>query len=61
VYDRCMVRFNFYLNNDQYRYLKKLSKNKSSVSEYIRIAVNEFIDKREKEKLNVSKSLSKKE
>lgn len=56
-----MVRFNMYLNNDQYRRLKKLSSGNSSISEYIRIAVNEFLDKVEREKLNVSKSLSKKE
>jgi len=51
-----MIRYNFYLTNNQFRYLKKLSNNNSSVSEYIRIAVNEFIEKKKKEKLNVSTS-----
>ena len=54
-----MIRYNLYLTNNQYRFLKSLSKSNSSVSEYIRIAVNEFIDKIKREELNVSASLSK--
>jgi len=55
-----MIRFNLYLNNDQYRDLKKLSVNNSSIAEYIRIAINEFLEKHKKEELNISTSLSKK-
>lgn len=55
-----MIRFDLYLSNDQYRFLKNLSSNSSSISEYIRIAVNDFIEKKKKEELNVSESLSKK-
>jgi len=58
LYDVSMIRYNLYITNDQYRFLKKLSKNKSSVSEYIRIALNEYLEKIKKEKINVSESLS---
>jgi predicted CopG family antitoxin len=55
-----MIRYNFYLHNDQFRYLRKISKGNSSVSELIRTAIKEFIEKNKMEELNVSNSISKK-
>ena len=51
-----MIRYNLWITNDQYRFFKKLSKNSNSVSEYMRIAFNEYMDKKKKEQLNVSTS-----
>lgn len=52
-----MIRFNLNIRNDQYRSLKKLSHD--NVSEWIRVAIDERIEKIRREALNVSKSLSK--
>jgi len=51
-----MIRKNFWLTNDQFRFLRKLEGN---VSEHVRRAVDEYITKLKIERLNVSKSLSK--
>ena len=55
-YNIHMIRKNFWLTNDQFRFLRKLEGN---VSEHVRRAVDEYIAKLKIERLNVSKSLSK--
>ena len=52
-----MVKKLINLRNDQYRSIKKLSH--SNESEFIRVAIDERIEKIRREKLNVSTSLSK--
>ena len=51
-----MVRYNFYLRNDQERFLRKIP---GTVSEHIRIAIDEYIFKKRQEVMQVSNSLSK--
>jgi len=51
-----MIKFNLWITNDHYRFFKKISKNSNSISEYMRIAFNEYIEKKKKEELNVSTS-----
>ena len=48
-----MVRYNLWLHNHQYKFLKKLGDN---ASEIIRRALDEYIQKKQKEQLNVSTS-----
>jgi len=48
-----MVRYNLYLKNHQHRFLKKRGGNSSEI---IRRALDEFIEKRKRELLNVSTS-----
>ena len=52
-----MIKINLNVRNDQFRSLKELSHD--NVSEFIRVAIDERIEKVKREKLNVSKSLSK--
>jgi hypothetical protein len=52
-----MKRFNFYLEDSQAEFLLKFSNEKGiSISEIIRQALDEYIDKKKKEELNVSTS-----
>ena len=51
-----MIRKNFWLTNDQFRFLRKLEGN---VSEHIRRALDKYIDELKIEQLDVSKSPSK--
>ena len=48
-----MVRYNLYLKNHQHRFLKKLGDN---ASEIIRRALDEYIQKKKKEEMNISTS-----
>ena len=48
-----MVRYNLYLSNNQHRFLRKTGGN---ASEIIRRALDEYIQKKKKEELNVSTS-----
>ena len=50
-----MIRKNFWLTNDQFRFLRKLEGN---VSEHIRRAIDEYIEKKKQEQLKVSTSKS---
>lgn len=52
-----MIKKLINLRNDQYRSIRKLSH--SNESEFIRVAIDERIEKLRREELNVSKSLSK--
>jgi len=52
-----MVKYTFYLENDQVRFLRKLKG--SNTSEHIRRAIEQYIRKKMKEEFNVSISLSK--
>jgi ribosomal protein L18E len=47
-----MIRKNFYLSNNQYRFLRDL--NDISISEHIRRAIDEYIDKKRSRKVSVS-------
>jgi len=51
-----MIRKNFWLTNDQFRFLRKLEGN---VSEHVRRAIDEYITKLKIDLLNVSRSPSK--
>jgi len=51
-----MTLRNFYMRNDQERFLRKLP---GKVSEHLRIAIDEYILKKKKENTNTSDSLSK--
>jgi len=50
-----MIRKNFWLSNDQVRFLRKLEGN---MTEHIRRAVDEYIAKKREEQLKISKSPS---
>ncbi len=52
-----MIRKNFYLTEKQVTILKEF--NELSISEHIRRAIDEYIKRKLKEKLDVSKSMSK--
>ena len=54
-----MVKYTVFLYNQQVRDLKRFAKT-SSVSEKIRQAINEYLEKLKREELNVSTSSSKK-
>jgi len=41
VYNICMIRYNFFLTNDQFRFLRDLEGN---VSEHIRRAIDKYIN-----------------
>ena len=51
-----MIRKDFWLTNDQVRFLRKLEGN---MTEHIRRAIDEYILKIKKEQLKISTSLSK--
>jgi hypothetical protein len=51
-----MIRKDFWLTNNQVRFLRKLE---GSISEHIRRAIDEYILKIKREQLKVSTSLSK--
>jgi hypothetical protein len=51
-----MIRKDFWLTNDQVRFLRKLEGN---MTEHIRRAIDEYILKTKKEQLKISTSLSK--
>lgn len=48
-----MVRKEFYIEEDQIEFLSTLP---GTVSEHIRIAIDEYIDRKKREKLQVSES-----
>lgn len=50
-----MIRKDLFLTNDQFRFLRKLEGN---VSEHIRRAIDEYIEKKKQEQLKVSTSKS---
>lgn len=50
-----MIVKDFYIRNDQYRDLKKL---KGTMSEHVRNAIDEYLKRLKKDKLNVSYSKS---
>ena len=56
-YDVPMIKINLNIRNDQFRSLKELSHDNSS--EWIRVAIDERLEKIRREALNVSISLSK--
>ena len=56
MYNIRMIRKDFWLTNDQVRFLRKLEGN---MTEHIRRAIDEYIKKLKVEMLNVSKSQSK--
>ncbi len=51
-----MIRKNFWLTNDQFRFLRKLEGN---MSEHVRRAIDKYISELKIEQLDVSKSPSK--
>lgn len=52
-----MKRLNFYMTLDSFEYIEKLStEDGMTLSEITRTAVNEYIERKKKEKLNVSTS-----
>jgi predicted CopG family antitoxin len=54
-YNVGMIVKDFYIRNDQYRDLKKL---KGTMSEHVRNAIDEYLKRLKKDKLNVSYSKS---
>ena len=48
MYDVCMRRYNLYLTEMQMKLLKILSEDGLSISEHIRVAVNQYLYKNEK-------------
>ena len=56
MYAVCMIRKDLWLRNDQVRFLRK---QKGNMTEHIRLAIDEYINKLKIELLNVSKSQSK--
>lgn len=53
-----MTKYTLLLHNQQLKDLKQFAKNITSVSDLIRTAINEFVDKKKKEELNASISIS---
>lgn len=53
-----MKRYNLYIPQNQLFYLQKFSKNSLSVSEHIRVAITEYIERKIKSNANVSSSSS---
>jgi hypothetical protein len=50
-----MIRKHFLMRNDQYKALSKL---KGTISEHLRIAIDDYILKKKQEEMNVSTSKS---